>query len=519
MFIRIRNKVDNVNRLYLEKLGLSTKRDDDSTIGQFGSGSKYAPIYALRNGWQWINCGADQNGPYQMEYGVRDEDGINSIFFEYSDGTVKDSSFTLEAGSLTWEEPFQIFREAFANCLDSGYDDSIAITFVDEIDWEPGYFDVYLSDVPELRNIAENIDHYFSVGRESLFQSSGWKVYEPLTPGTIRVYSKGVLVAEIEDSFGVFDYEFENITLNEERRVKSEFDLFNKVSQVMFNFSDHAQRMAERYISEINYDRWEWKMPSYVYSGCFHWKDAWYAKYGLKACPITNDMTRLIMNIDFRGYSAITVSEIVFDILKASGVDTPEQILGEAYEFEIAEPSFAQEETLNQAIDIMNSFGRDVTQFEVSVFHPMTTKQENVLGLALMGDKKILLSTRVLDMGFKETLATLNHEYEHHISGYDDGDLGFRSFADKTIAELMIENHRIPDLEISDDVVTIPFNYVTSFDYKVHNCGGFGIAEIGGRKFMINGPCVESSGQLEVADNSTMKARIKTSGTSAREIR
>jgi hypothetical protein len=37
-YIKVTNKTDEVNRLKLEKLGFSTKRDNDETIGQFGSG-------------------------------------------------------------------------------------------------------------------------------------------------------------------------------------------------------------------------------------------------------------------------------------------------------------------------------------------------------------------------------------------------------------------------------------------------------------------------------------------------
>ena len=49
-YIKITNDADIVPRLHLELLGVSTKRDSDDTIGQFGSGTKFAPIYALRRG-------------------------------------------------------------------------------------------------------------------------------------------------------------------------------------------------------------------------------------------------------------------------------------------------------------------------------------------------------------------------------------------------------------------------------------------------------------------------------------
>ena len=46
-YVRFRNRADSVPRIRLEKMGISSKRDDDNTIGQFGSGAKLAPIAAL----------------------------------------------------------------------------------------------------------------------------------------------------------------------------------------------------------------------------------------------------------------------------------------------------------------------------------------------------------------------------------------------------------------------------------------------------------------------------------------
>jgi hypothetical protein len=123
-YIRIYNDSNLVNRLALEKLGLSTKRNDPSSIGQFGSGIKFAPISALRKNIKWIFAGEDSNGKYMLEYVSHLEDGIDSIYYNYLDENTKEivktkpSSFTLDAGCLSWEDNFQIIREAIANAVD-----------------------------------------------------------------------------------------------------------------------------------------------------------------------------------------------------------------------------------------------------------------------------------------------------------------------------------------------------------------------------------------------------------------
>src|SRR6056300_1314595 len=175
-YIRIRNVSGHdkmiVPRIALEKLGLSTKRDDAETIGRFGSGIKYAPIAALRKGWEWWFVGSDAKGPYHMQYIVEEEDGVDCVWYQYGDGDVKPSSFTLGAGELSWTDPFQIIREPIANAMDGvkTYGGDWSLDIVDEVGESNLYtFDVYITASPELMNIVDNIDAYFSFNKKKIF--------------------------------------------------------------------------------------------------------------------------------------------------------------------------------------------------------------------------------------------------------------------------------------------------------------------------------------------------------------
>ena len=235
-YIRISNKADKVNRLYLEKLGLSTKRDDDLTIGQFGSGSKFAPIAALRNGWEWINVGEDDLGEYKMQYVVKEESGIDCIYYLYNDELMKPSSFTLDAGVLSWDSEFQIFREAFSNALDefTSLGNEYNIDVVDEIKFESGIFAVYLTASEELLQIISDFDKYFSIERSPIkvFDNKS-KIFIP-HDNEANFFYKGVLVHTDKDGskIPIFDYEFYNITLNEERRVRNTYDIGARVTSM-----------------------------------------------------------------------------------------------------------------------------------------------------------------------------------------------------------------------------------------------------------------------------------------------
>ena len=94
MYIKVWNKSNGVNRLHLQYLGLSTKRDDDSTIGQFGSGIKYAPILALRKYIDLVIVGQDDDGQYELRYDTVEIKGIEVIHYDYGTYKVPSSSLS-----------------------------------------------------------------------------------------------------------------------------------------------------------------------------------------------------------------------------------------------------------------------------------------------------------------------------------------------------------------------------------------------------------------------------------------
>jgi hypothetical protein len=462
-YIKISNEVENVNRLFLEKLGLSTKRDDENTIGQFGSGSKFAPIAALRNGWEWINVGTDNNGPYRMEYVSHDEDGINSIYYKYVNGDeviLKPSSFTLEAGVLSWDNNFQIFREAFSNALDENISNGVAysIDIVDDIEHEEGIFSVYITADPALLDILNDFDRWFDINREPCFTSSEGKVYMPYD-NSINIYHKGVYVygqvSEKEEEIPLFDYSLNNIQLNEERRIRDSYYAAAEVSNIWidaFMTTDDDSRYAEavflctRVVQSSNVKRWEWshlspysfsEFVSYSSGNALH--KAWTNIHG-NAIAVSPNEERFIMTVEaaYNRRCVIVNNEIVRKQLNLSGVDTLEDILGDELEFDFVEfaggPKAAM---LDKAKEIIQSYDyRLSTVDDIKVFAPNNV-QQSLFGAAR--NNCIFLSTNTFtDM---ETLiATIVHELDHIVSGIKDDDYrAFRNLADKRIASLIMK--------------------------------------------------------------------------------
>jgi hypothetical protein len=461
-YIRIANKNEGVNRLFLEKLGLSTKRDDENTIGQFGSGSKFAPIAALRNGLEWVNVGRDENGPYRMEFIVVNEDGIDSIYYKYTvDGEeyLKPSSFTIDAGVLSWDSYFQIFREAFSNALDEyislGVDYSI--NFVDDIKYVEEEFAVYITANDELIDIVNNFDNWFSINRTPIYKTDVGSILDPIDDQS-NIYHKSVHVyKQIDCQYGkaLFDYELNNVTLNEERRLRDTYYAMNHVSNLWISAfqstpSSHdyneAYSICKKIVDNINHDRWEFaEISSYYFQHLNFDTDnallnAWRDTYGDNAVALAPNQQSFMGNLSniYEKRGIIIDNPTMIDALHTAHIPSLEDVIGDGAHFDFV--SFEDGPKKSMFDDVMNLVRKydpriDTEVDEIKVFTP-SGEQKNLLGVAK--GSSIYLSTE----SFKDTstlVGTIIHELDHVVTGLTDSDTLFRSAADKRIADLLIK--------------------------------------------------------------------------------
>lgn len=457
-FIKISNPSKGVNRVFLEKLGLSTKRDDENTIGQFGSGSKFAPIAALRKNIRWVSAGTDEKGPYTMEFISKDEDGINCVYSLWNDGTEKPTSFTLEAGMLSWEDDFQIFREAFANALDEkiAYDVEYTVELADEIKIEEGIFSVYLSAVPEMLEIFNKFDKYFCIDRSPLMSTYSAKMFDPYDKD-INCYLKGILVYDggnREDNYpAIFNYEFRQLLLNEERRVRWENDINSKIIDVwstLYSDTESHMDIARRIINQMNMNKYEtqqiptnlvheWTFPN---AGSAI-QAAWEEIYGKDACAYHSDEKDMKDQIPLRNMKPIQVkSDFMISVLRSCGVPTLQEIIDKEVEYDLFDLNDYQQKMFDEAIQLV----RDYCEYDLkmvnsfSFFHPKP-KQQNVWGVAHMDKKDIYLSDKAF-FDLSRLVGTIIHEIDHIKHVYGKHDEVFRHFADERIGDLIVDRQK-----------------------------------------------------------------------------
>lgn len=458
--IRIMNEVDSsVPRTYLEKLGISTKRDDPNTIGQFGSGAKFAPIAALRNDWRWIFAGKDDKSAYVMEYIATDEiDGFRHVKYHYEDlydGGVtdnyeKESSFVVGAGELSWDEDYQIFREAFANAMDE-FIAKDAKYSIDVIDWDTGggmaditslyvegMFCVYLTADPRMMEFVDNFDKYFTVNRTPVEKVALNFAY-PKVDYEMRIFTKGFLAYHNEDQKSVYDYRIDRLVLNEERRMRDGmWALYSPVTTLIHNSVDVD--FLSRFIPSWNDNEY------FEFNIDEHWgsvenkalKKLWEREFGDKIIAPANMPGGIYTNLRALGYEWEEVrSPYWYRLLLTSGVRGVEDALGAPIDIHEVEPNFTERETLAQAMSIVEAFDYHINQCDVKVFEP--TAKQKVWGLYkhVNGNHFIYVTRGCLE-SLERVVGTLIHELDHMIHDHQEHDAAFRSFADNRIGALMV---------------------------------------------------------------------------------
>ena len=514
-YIKISNYATCVNRLSLEKLGYSSKRNDPDSIGQFGSGIKYAPISALRLGLDFIFTGHDDKGEYTLKYKTEVKDGINCIVYDYGDYT-ENSSFTLEAGIMSWENEFQIYREAISNAKDGEF---WKRSIVDEITIEKDTFAVFITASPAMMDIYNNHDSYFCEDITKVFSYRGGSILEKKSEG-LKVFCKTVLVHKDESINSMFDYEMNDAQLNEERSIKSlwtnEYDiveLYSKIKDQSLQKQIIKNAMSNDYyeFKDISDGKWS------IYDFDKSWKEAFYSLYPENSV-ILSPTLQIIDGINFtikeHGYNPVNVkTQGLYNLLSKSGVMTAIDKLGEKIEYSIDE-DISKYPNLIQAIEIAKYFepGLEDLVNPIVVFSSKT--QNYIYGqvINLNDDKtvQILIEKKHAESSTIESIVgTIIHEYDHLSSEITDTQYReFRALADDRISKLMLRFYNKPVGSCHNGIIKFKAEEIVklktlSYSIEYSKALGSHIAKFGELVYMlrIEDGIVEKNGILSVSDN------------------
>ena len=405
-------------------LGASSKKTDNTKIGFFGSGLKYSIAFLLLHEikfkvfaeYKEIIFGTEKTNFRNQDFDVIVIDGVKS-------------NMSTEMG-FSWKPWFAI-REIYCNAIDEG-DSNISI--VDKEDCLPveDKTTFYIECTNELSDIIKNWDLYFSENREDLVYSDS-ELNQIYTGGDkLIIYRKGIQCMFNAEQKTIFSYDMSWVKINESRVIENDWDFRYKLKEFLQKIKD--KKIIAQILNKIN-DSWEsdfyWDHSSSLYS------DVWLSVIGDKVLvPQENAGFWIEMIKEYPDRYLFLPNKMIsglkdrfLDDIRVIG-DT-DGVKGNGDFRHIKELNKKQQSLLDDSISFLKTAGYDIKhEIKVGEF-----SVANRLGQAL--NDKILLSTKLFDLGKKQIVAVLIEEQEHLQTGFSDETRQFQNhFINKYVSAL-----------------------------------------------------------------------------------
>jgi len=240
-YIRIKN-TGIIETQALHLVGASSKRNDSTKIGQFGSGNKYALAYLLRNGYE-VKIFAGMN---EIKVETRSEK-FRDIDFNIIYLNGERTSITTDMGK-DWEF-WQAIRELYCNALDEG---GCSMDFVQTIQPTESETHFYIDTHKDIMEFVTNFDNYFATNKKVLFECESGRILEK-SGITANIYRKGIKCF-ITTKNSKYDYDFTSMSINENRLVNYSWQIEEKIWDLLFQCDNEEVIMQVLHsVSAVDY--------------------------------------------------------------------------------------------------------------------------------------------------------------------------------------------------------------------------------------------------------------------------
>lgn len=426
-WLLIQNKGEiDPNALVL--MGGSTKRDDDTKIGLFGSGNKYSIALLLKAGIEFKIF----SGEREILITTEDVEFRNKKFKKILvDG--KETSLTTDMGPQ-WDT-WMAVREFASNSIDEG--DYTIVSSTENINAVAGCTRIYIEHTPEIKEVIEKWNLYFSFDRtDVIVEDNQRRIYPNIAENNARIlYRKGIRCQN--EGKSLYHYDLPDFPINESRVIDSVWAARRYIARAVVSIGtkDIASGIMKNAFGENNYME-----TALEYSG-----DTWGVTMSQGWRDAIGD--RIIVNVDLGGFYADKIArhphflvskelakkiQECFPDVQVYGVGDDKEVFTEKVD---STPKMQYQ--LKKAMEALAEMRYHVTYpIEVVKFSDNT-----VLGQAK--NSIIYLSEKVFDKGIREVALTIMEENEHLLTGHRDATRAFQDHLFNKLLSAMEEQHGI----------------------------------------------------------------------------
>lgn len=235
-YIKITNK-GLILKEDLMLLGASTKTDDDTTIGKFGSGWKFSLAWFARNlSLPIIYSGLDKLS-IETDIVTHRDTAFEEIIID-GERTRITSEFGKQDGWKGW----MAVREVYSNALDAG---ECEFTIVyDMKEKREGYTTIYIPIKGELDSLMINFNKYFAHHRTPLFTCKEGTIFLKEEPSAFNMYYRNIRCINEHhydtDFVSRVDFSLNNLNIKENRLIEYASQANGAIRSLLLTAPSHS---------------------------------------------------------------------------------------------------------------------------------------------------------------------------------------------------------------------------------------------------------------------------------------
>lgn len=422
-YLKISNHTE-IEENAFKLIGACTKQDDDSKIGYFGSGLKYALAVLLRE-----NIGFRIfSGTKEIKISVKAEMFREQAFNVISICGEK-TSLTTSMG-VDWK-PWQAIREVFCNALDES---TPSHSIVSDIEPVVGVTSFYIeANHDEIQYIIKRWSRYFAQDRKVL-AGECCRIYDSMSE-TVNIYRKGIRCLDSRRK-SLYDYDFDNIDITESRTARYSFQIDEGIAKLWGKFATPA--MINRLIKMGRSGQGGEYYESQTNWNVARFSDVWVKHFEGKAL-IPSQYAGWFPKIVKKENSVVIDDKLLRALIKQFGdsITTAVEAMDAYGKFCITKPDKKQQFLLKECMTFLEEVKLTIPyDIKIGVF-----QEKDVLGTAK--ENTIILAAKLFDRGKKQIVNTIIEECAHLDSQCTDESRGFQDYLINQIVTLLENQHGV----------------------------------------------------------------------------